>query len=281
MRTRKLGHARAALPFPAVKEQSAELRGVSLHWREAGEGDAVVLLHGFPLHSRMWAPQLETLSASHRCIAPDTRGFGRSAMGAEPFSMDLFADDVAALLDHLGVERATLCGLSMGGYVAFAFWRRHRARVERLILADTRATADDDAGRMRRRIASEEVLREGASAIAPLQLDKLLGETTRRSRPRVVEEVRAMMDAAAPRAFARAQSATAARPDSTRLLPDIDVPALVVVGDEDALIGADDARAMAGALPHGRLSVIEGAGHLASLERPAEFDRVVEEFLDG
>ena len=116
------------------------INGVHLHWHEAGAGEAVVLLHAFPLHAGMWQDQLARLPDDRHWIAPDMRGFGGSALGSEPASMELYADDVAALLDHLGHERATVCGVSMGGYVAFAFWRHHPQRIASLVPAGRKTT---------------------------------------------------------------------------------------------------------------------------------------------
>ena len=250
----------------------AEVGGTRLHWREAGAGEAVVLLHAFPLHARMWAPQLQRLPSDHHWIAPDVRGFGERRGQNGTLSMDRMADDVAALLDHLGHERATLCGVSMGGYVALAFLRRHAERVDALVLCDTRATPDDPAGKLARRIASERVRADGSEAVVAQMLDRLVGETTRRTRPGVYAQVRDMLEDAEPAAFARAQLAMANRPDSTPLLAGITVPTLVVHGAEDAIIKVDDARALARAIPGAELQVIEAAGHLPSLECPDDFN---------
>ena len=261
--------------------RSAHIAGADMHWREAGSGEPVVLLHAFPLHSGMWLPQLRSLPADRHWIAPDVRGFGRSPAGGGPLTMDRIADDVAGLLDHLGHDRAALCGVSMGGYACFAFWRRHRARASALALVDTRAGADDPPGRLARRVSSERVRAEGSAAVVSQLLDRLVGETTRRERPAVYERVRSLLEEADPVSFARAQSAMAQRPDSTPLLGGIDVPALVVVGDEDAIISVADAEVLAASLPHGRLAVVRGAGHLPGLECPAEFDRILLDFLDA
>lgn len=263
-----------------MKSTRSEINGAPLHWRESSSGDAVVLLHAFPLHSVMWAQQLETLPADRHWIAPDVRGFGDSAQGAGALTLDAVADDVAALLDHLGHERATLCGVSMGGYACFAFWRRHRERVEALVLCDTRATADDPAGKLARRVSSERVRADGPDAVVSQMLDRLVGDTTRAERPVLYEHVRALLAEVQPMSFARAQAAMAARPDSTPMLGQMDVPALVIVGSEDAIVRVDDARALARALPQGRLAVIEGSGHLPNLERPDAFDLALLEFLD-
>lgn len=258
----------------------AQIGGGRIHWREAGAGNAVLLLHAFPLSSVMWQPQLDTLPGDHHWIAPDTRGFGESA-ATGALSMDGIADDVAGLLDHLGHERATVCGVSMGGYIAFAFLRRHRERVGALVLSDTRATADDAAGKLARRISSERVRADGSAAIVAQMLERLVSPETRERRPATYAKVRAMLEQADPASFARAQAAMAARPDSSELLPTIDVPTLVVTGQVDAIIGPEVARGMSRAIPDARLEVIEGAGHLPNVERPDRFNPVLVEFIES
>lgn len=213
-------------------------------------------------------------------IAPDLRGFGASEAGSlDGWSMDVFADDVAALLDSLAVPRAVVCGLSMGGYVAFAFWRRHRERVRGLVLADTRAGADSEEGRAGRHAVAEEVLVKGSAVVARAMLPRLLAAATRDEAPEVVDRVRSMMENTAPASIARAQRAMAERPDSTGDLAGIDVPVLVVTGEEDVLTGPAEARAMVDALPRATLALIPGAGHLSPVERPAAFNAALYAFL--
>lgn len=250
---------------------------VPLHHQQAGEGLPVVLLHAFPLSSAMWAPAL--LSDRYQLVAPDQRGFGASPLGDDEPDLDRCADDVVALLDRLRLDRVVLGGLSMGGYVAMALLRRHRERVLALVLADTKAGADPEPARQNRLRVAAEVEQRGSAVLVESVLPALLGETTTRSRPDVVARVRDMVEQAPPAAAAWAQRAMAARPASLDVLAGTDVPALVVVGDQDALSPVDDARAMADALPQGRLVVLEGAGHLTALEVPDAFAGAVGAFL--
>ena len=241
---------------------------VELAYAEAGGGDPLVLLHAFPLARDVWAAQRADLADVCRVVTPDLRGFGASPdPGDDTPSLDAMADDVAALLDRLGLERVALGGLSMGGYVAMAFLRRYADRVSGLVLADTKGSANGDEARANRLRVADAVLSEGASAVAPM-VDVLLGPTTRGARPEVVERVRGWLGAARPSGVAWAQRAMAGRPDSFDVLRGADVRALVVVGDEDGLTPVADARAMAEALPHADLTVVDGAGHLSSVERP-------------
>ncbi|HVE77679.1 MAG TPA: alpha/beta hydrolase, partial [Gemmatimonadaceae bacterium] len=170
---------------------------IQIAYDDVGVGLPVVLIHGFPHHRGLWAPQLGALVGRCRCIAPDLRGFGDTAPSG-PYSIDRYADDVAGLLDRLGVERAVIGGLSMGGYVAFAFWRRHRARVRALLLADTRAGADDAAARARRDQMIALVRARGSAAVADAMITGMIGKTTRGRHPEVADAIHAMLESAPP-----------------------------------------------------------------------------------
>jgi pimeloyl-ACP methyl ester carboxylesterase len=253
---------------------------VDLHVREAGSGVPLVLLHAFPLSSAMWLGQRDGLADVARVVTPDLRGFGGSDLGFDDPSLDHVADDVAGVLDKLALDRVVLGGLSMGGYAAMAFLRRHPARVQALVLADTKASADAPPAREKReRIASRLEAEGSAGALVEEVLPALCGPTTVRDRPLVAGRVKALVEAAPPAAAAWAQRAMASRPDSTDVLRSVQVPALVLRGDEDGLATQEDAEMMLGALPDGRLQVLTGAGHLTAVEVPAEFNAVVSAFL--
>ena len=251
----------------------------TIGYDDVGTGMPLVFVHGFPHHRGLWAPQVDALARRARCIAPDLRGFGESSPLA-PASVEAYADDVIALLDHLQVGRAVFVGLSLGGYVALALWRRHRARCEALVLADTRATADDDAARAKRREMIALARQQGADAVAAAMLPGMVGKGTRERSPETVARVDAMLRAAPVDGILGALEAMMARPDATPELAGIDVPTLVVVGAHAVLTPPSAARAMADAIPGARLEVIEGAGHVSSFERPAAFNYVLGEFLD-
>lgn len=256
----------------------AEANGRRIAYDERGDGRAVLFLHGFPHDRTLWTPQLQSLGMRAHTIAMDLRGLGESQAGG-PYTMDAYADDAVALLDHLGEPHATVVGLSMGGYAALALWRRHPARVRSLVLTSTRATADDDATRARREEMIRRLTSGGSEAIADDQLAGSLGRTTRRTRPELVRGVRTML-ASAPAAGARgALEAMLARPDSTPTLATITVPTLVLVGDEDVVTPERDARYMHERIPGSRLEVICNAGHVCNIERPAAFNHVLGEHL--
>jgi len=245
-------------------------------WLEAGAGWPLVLLHAFPLNAEMWRPQLARVPEGWRFIAPHLRGFGPTPMGDLPPSMDTYAADVAALMDALQLDSAVVAGVSMGGYIAFAMYRAAPARLAGLVLADTRPQADTADGRAGRAAMRERLAREGPRGVADQMLGKLLSGA---AAPEVVAHVRQMIERADPAGIDAAIVAMMARPDSTPDLPHMSCGTLVVVGDEDAITPRADAEAMQRAIPRSTLTVIPGAGHLASLEQPDVFSRALADFL--
>jgi 3-oxoadipate enol-lactonase len=252
--------------------------GLELAYDEGGSGTPLLLVHGWPHDRTLWAGQLGGLATSARVLAPDLRGFGGSSV-RPPYSIDQYADDLVAFLEVLGVAQAVVCGLSMGGYIAFSMLRRHRERVRGLILADTRATADTDEVRANRSKLIALIEQEGMAALAARQLQPTLGRTTLARQPQLVETVRRMMASAPAEGAIGALRAMAERPDSTPMLATIDVPTLVVGGAEDAISPPEVLRAMAAQIPRSRVEILEQGGHVCPLERPAAFNHVVTEYL--
>ena len=256
------------------------VRGLEMAYDEAGRGVPVVLLHGFPFNRTLWRDQLETLAATHRVVVPDLRGFGESAVGSEDVAtMEEMARDVAALLDELKIERAVLGGLSMGGYVALAFWRLFSRRVRALVLADTRPQADTEEGRANREVMARSALDSGMGAIAEAMMPKLLAPATHMKNPQAVERVREMILSTRPEAAAAALRGMAVRQDQTNFLQNVLQPTLIVVGSEDQLTPPADSETMRREIRGSRLEVIEGAGHVSNIERPREFDAALTKFL--
>jgi pimeloyl-ACP methyl ester carboxylesterase len=259
--------------------QRVMVNGVNLAVEVRGEGPAILLVHGYPLDRTMWADQVGGLDG-YRRIVPDLRGMGRSDAPDLGYGMSIYADDLAALLDTLGVDDVILCGFSMGGYVAFEFLRRWRQRVRALVLVSTRAEADTAEGRRARDAAAALARESGAGAVAESMLGKMLTPATLKGFPDLGERVRALMAATPVPGIVGALSAMRDRPDSMDLLPTLEkIPALVVVGEEDQLTPPDRARAMAKALPDARLVVIPGAAHLTTMEKPEEVTRAIGEFV--
>jgi pimeloyl-ACP methyl ester carboxylesterase len=254
-----------------------ESRRSGPYFADEGRGEPIVLLHAFPLDGSMWDAERTELAKTGRVIVPDLRGFGRSAHATPPTSLDEHADDIARILDDLGIARATVAGLSMGGYIAFALVRRHPQRLSRLILADTRSVPDSDEGRRGRDDNIALVAREGVPPLVERLLPKLLSAG---ASPEVVARVRSLGGRQTKEGITAALTALRDRPDATPLLAKIAVPTVVVVGDADVISPPEEARAIAAAIPGADLAVINGAGHLSNLEAPAAFMAAVRKSLN-
>jgi pimeloyl-ACP methyl ester carboxylesterase len=251
-----------------------------LSFDDGGAGVPVVLVHAFPLDRRMWAATRAELGDGVRLLTPDVAGFGGSTVPDGDPSLDAVADQLAALLDRLGLEQAVVGGLSMGGYIALAFARRHPDRLLGVLLADTKATADTDAAAQnRRRIASVALAEGSARVVVEEVVPNLVGPTTAAARPEVLEAVRVLAAQAHPAAIAWAQRAMADRGDSFDVLRRLDVPVLVLVGDEDAVTPLGEAAAMSGTARRALLHTFDGSGHLSAMEQPAAFAAALRDWL--
>jgi 3-oxoadipate enol-lactonase len=257
------------------------VNGVNLAVDVRGQGPAILFVHGFPLDHAIWEHQLAHLDGWMR-IAPDLRGMGQSDAPDLGYSMATYADDLLALLNSLGVDRVVLCGLSMGGYIAFEILRRARARVRGLILMDTRAEADSAEARKARDASLAQAREGGSAAIAAAMLPRMLAPAAATEYPALVDRVLRMMEATPVAGILGAISTLRDRPDSTPLLPSLaDLPSLVVVGEEDRLTPPALSQAMADLIPDSRIIVIPGAGHLTPMERPEAVTAAMTEFLAG
>jgi 3-oxoadipate enol-lactonase len=236
--------------------------------------DGFLLLHAWPLDARMWAPQREALPADLPVVAPDHPGFGSAPLAGPVTTMEACARHALEALDAAGVERAVVCGLSLGGYVAFEIWRRARERVLGLVLANTRAVADPPEAAQARRDLAARLRREGN--LLATDPPKLLAPD---APVELAERVRALIADQSAEAIAAALEGMAERPDSTPDLPGISVPTLVVTSTQDQLIPHEVSAAMAEQIPGARLEIIEGVGHLSNLEAPERFTALLLEHL--
>jgi len=261
----------------------APVNDIRIAYDDHGAGLPILFLHAFPLNRSMWDDQVRALLSENRfrLVAPDWRGFGESDITAEVSTMEMFADDLAALMDSLGIDAAILCGLSMGGYAAFAFLRKYPRRVSGLILADTRPGADSPEARANRENVAILAETQGTGALADLQVPRLISDYTRQHSPSVELHIRQMIDAATPQGVAAASRGMALRADSNDLLSTITCPALVLVGEHDVLTPPDLAQEYAAHIAGAQLVVIPGAGHLSNLEQPQAFLQAVNGFLQA
>ncbi len=255
----------------------------SLNVLDQGRGSPLLLVHGFPLDSTMWREQVSELSKSFRVVAPDLCGFGQSRPVAGDdtvVTMAHFADDLAAMLSAMGIEGpVTLCGLSMGGYVAFQFAARHADKLDRLILCDTKAAADSKEAAENRHKLAAKVLREGSQAAVDAMLSKLFSKRAIESKASYVEETRQVILRTRPQTIAAALRGMAAREDFTENLATIDVPTLVLCGAEDAITPPEEMRSIAAAIARAQYCEVPAAGHMSPLEDPVAVNHAIRKFF--
>ncbi|MDX3663466.1 alpha/beta hydrolase [Streptomyces sp. ID05-26A] len=255
---------------------TANVNGITVGYDDEGTGEVLVLVHGHPFDRTMWRPQVEHFSAKGwRVIAADLRGYGETTVVPGVTPLDVFAADIAALLDHLGVERFVLGGLSMGGQIVMQCVQAFPGRLKGVILADTFAQAETEEGRRNRNAMADRLLREGMSGYATEVKWKMVA----RHNPEAAEFVARLMHAAPPEGAAAALRGRAERPDYSEILRTITVPTLVIVGSEDEYTPVKDAEYMSERVPGSALVVVDGAAHMPNLERPEVFNRAVEELL--
>jgi 3-oxoadipate enol-lactonase len=252
----------------------------NIFYEVLGSGPPVVFLHPFPANHDLWKPAAQALISRYRIILPDLRGHGDSGIGEGPATMEKHAADIARVLDHEEVGRAPFVGVSIGGYVLFEFWRKYRARVEALVLCNTKAQADDPDARAGRFQAAADVMERGTEPFFENLIPKLMGKTTRATRPDLVEGALRMMRKMSPEDVAMVLRGMAERPDSVETLKTINVPTLVLTGDEDLFTGVDEAELMRRNIQGSEMKVIAKAGHYSPWEQPEEVGKLVRQFLD-
>ncbi len=261
---------------------SARIREIEMTFDDIGSGAALILLHGYPFDRSMWRDQIDFLSAhGYRVIAPDLRGLGQTLSTGEITTMEDMAQDVAALMDDLKIERAVICGLSMGGYVAFEFAHLFPNKVRALVLAGTRAPADNEQEKQVRKQQAQRMLAEGMDFVADATLAKLLAPRTLAEKPEVVARVREMILRSDPKGAAAAQRGMAVRRNYSDDLPSLDVPALVIVGREDPIRPVADAEFMHRQIRNSRLKIIEDAAHMTNMEQSGVFNAALLTFVEG
>ena len=255
--------------------------GFKMAYESQGQGTPLLFIHGFPLNRRMWEPQMGSLSPKAWMLAPDLRGHGDSEPVAGPYSMAMLADDCVALLDALDIEQpAVVCGLSMGGYITLAMYRRYPDCIRGLILSATRAGADSPEGKANRDKAIAQAENDGAAAIAASMLPKMMSPKTYESNPDLVKRVESTMTSTSVPGIVGALEGMKMRPDSTPLLGEIAVPTLIIHGEDDQLIPVQEAQSMHAAIADSTIYLISSAGHLPNLEQPKMFNQAVKDFIE-
>jgi 3-oxoadipate enol-lactonase len=259
-----------------IQSDDAEI----VYW-SLGDGSPVLLLHPFPVNHEFCLPVAEALASRYRVVLPDLRGHGDSGVGEGPATMEKHAADLARVMDDAEVGRAPLIGVSIGGYALFEFWRRHRGRVAALGLCNTKAPADGPEARAGRLQAANDVLERGTEAFFESMIPRVMAKNTREMRPDLVDGALRMMRKMSPEDVAQVQRGMAARPDSVETLKTINVPTLLVTGDEDGMTGVNEAELMRRHISGSQLRVIPKAAHYSPGEQPEAASKLLRQFLDG
>lgn len=273
-----IGHTNVTNSGKRIQVQT-QVNGVTIAFNDRGAGRPIVFLHAFPLNRTMWETQEHALSSQFRVITIDLRGHGESDAPLWRYTLEQSADDVNALLDQLAIQQAIFAGLSMGGYILFAFYRKYAVRVKGLILADTRAQADTAEGKDGRFQMAQTAYKKGPTAIADIMIPKLLSPTTIQTRTALVQQVRAMIEGNQISGIAGDLMAMAERPDSVPLLKQITCPTQIIVGELDQATPPAEAKLMADQIPNAHLAIIPQAAHLTNLEQPEPFNHIVANFV--
>jgi 3-oxoadipate enol-lactonase len=267
--------------MPSISTQVVKSGDAKIFYHVLGEGPPVILLHPFPANHELWLPVAEALATRYRLILPDLRGHGDSEAGEGPATMEKHAADIANVMDDADVGRAPLAGVSIGGYALFEFWRRYRGRAASLILVNTKAAADTPEARTGRMQVANEVLESGTEVFFQSMIPRLLGKTTRETRPDLVNGALRMMRKMSPEDVAQVQRGMAERPDSIATLKTINVPTMILTGDEDILTGVNEAELMHRQISGSRLRLIAKAGHYSPWEQTQEVAKLLRVFLDS
>jgi len=262
------------IPSQRIKSDDAEI----VYWTQ-GDGPSVILLHPFPANHEFWLPVAESLATRYRVILPDLRGHGESTVGEGPATMQKHAADLARILDDADIGRAPLIGVSIGGYILFEFWRKHRSRVAALGLFNTKAPADNAEARAGRLQAANDVLERGTEQFLQSMIPRVMAKTTRETRPDLIDGALRMMRQMSPEDIAEVQRGMADRPDSVDTLKTINVPTVLVTGDEDVSTGINEAQLMHQHIKGSQFLVIPKAGHYSAWEQPLEVGRLLRQFL--
>jgi len=259
-----------------------KLNNTTINYTERGlpQGLPIVFIHGFPFNHMMWEPQMKALPNHVRAITYDVRGHGESGVGDGQYTIEFFVDDLIALLDHLVIDRAILCGLSMGGYIALRAIERHLDRVRALVLCDTRSDADPNEGKIKRSATVKSIKTKGVSGFADEFVKLIFAPQTFETNPAAVETIKDSIKANSPLGICGTALALACRTDTTGFLPSITVPTLILVGELDKLTPISASQAMHEKIRDSELQILPHAAHMSNLENSAEFNKYLIEFLN-
>ena len=255
------------------------ISGFTLAYDDMGEGAPIIFLHGFPFNKSMWQPQFDSLKQHFRVIAPDLRSFGNSKDDSSELSMDLFANDLIALMDDLKLDKVTVCGLSMGGYIALNAIQRYPERFDAIILCDTQCNADNEEGKAKRFTSIEDIKSKGITDFTEGFLKNVFHTETVSSKPEIVASVKNMMLSNSEHAFTNGLKALAERNETCSKLDQIDVRTLIICGSDDTLTPVSKAQHLHENIKGSQLSIIQKAGHISNMEQSEDFNKIIIDFL--
>lgn len=262
----------------------ASINGINLYYTDIGKerSPPVVLIHGFPFSSEMWNGQTQMLQASQenlRIVTYDLRGHGQSDVGDGQYSIELFVDDLIALLDHLKITKTILCGFSMGGYIALRAIERNPDRFRALVLCDTMSAADSNEAKIKRANSIKLVKKQGVGRFAEGFLKAVFAPKTFETQPEIIDEISRIVLSNSPAGICGALLAMAGRTDTTEALSRINIPTLILVGEHDAVTPPNAAKNMQDRIPNSKLQLIKNAAHMSNLENPKVFNEQLIKFV--
>ena len=256
-----------------------KINGIALYAQGPVDKTPLIFIHGFPFSHAMWDPQIAIFSKTHRVVTYDVRGHGQSETGDGQFTVEMFVDDLLMVMDHLKIEKAVLAGLSMGGYIALRAVERHADRFSGLVLCDTKSEADGNEAKIKRAAAMRAVKKDGVVSFASEFVKSVLTENTLKTKPQLVEAVLNLIRGNSPLGISGTLLALASRTDTTAALGKMNLPALILVGEEDKLTSPSASELMRKLLPNAILHVVPEAAHLSNLENPIVFNEKLAAFL--
>ena len=264
------------------KELFIEINGLKTYYVDLGTGYIpIIFIHGFPFDKSSWKPQMQFFKKSHRVIAYDIRGFGKSENGTEKDSIVIYAEDLIKFMDGLHIEKAVVCGLSMGGYILLNAVHLAPSRFEAIILADTKCEADTEIEKAKRLKTIEEIKTDGLFSFLDGFIKNIFCKKTLQNNENLVEKVRKTMFETPKEAISKALVAMSERTEMCEKLIDINIPTLVICGKEDSVTPVSDAKHLQQKIKRSTLHVIENAGHLSNLEQSVKFNKIVDHFLSN
>lgn len=257
-----------------------DANGITMHFDDFGKGQTpIIFVHGFPFDKSSWAPQMAFMKKTQRVIAYDIRGFGTTTLGMAKPSMRVFADDLVKFMDNMGIRKAIVCGLSMGGYILLNAVQRYPERFKGLILCDTQAIADTEEAEKKRYQTIQQIKTDGLTIFTEGTIKNVFCADSRANKKELVDTIKEIISKIHQETIIETLTALAERADMTASLKDITIPTLIICGKEDSMTPPNQAEALHSAIKNSTLQIIENAGHLSNLEQPDAFNKHLAGFM--